>query len=602
MENGQLQIEVSDGEVPAFIIDANTAVKDGKIKEAVEILTDDAIDSVRKIAERDEVSTSTMIALAKLLFDTDQLAKAEEWYIRVSEREPHGFVFNTIADICFTLGRICESVEYYRKAVEAEPDSKMYWLNLARLLIRTGQRQEGMEILRKRVEMAAANNDDAAGSILLWYLHHVPESTQQMFFEEYTNWGKTYLPISMAKTSHGNDPDPDRKLRIAYISPDFRTHAVSRTFEPFLDGHNRQEFEIYGYGNIARPDKVTERLKEKFDHYRDIHKMAGRKVAQLIEKDQIDILVEIGGHCRGSAVAILALKPAPVQVDLGGINTNGIEQIDYRITDRILTPPPMEDFYVEESVFLDSGFYNYRPPASSPLVGPLPAKQNGYVTFGSFNNNLKINSYAMDLWARVLQADEKSRFLMKFMGGNDKGMRDYYLDELEKRGVSRDRVDIYDMLPSHFEHLDLYNKVDIMLDTYPLAGCITTLEGLWMAVPTVSLIGETTLVSRVGLSLLSRVGLEIFTARTGDEYVQKAIAFASQLDDLQKIRAGLRQIMLKSDLCHPKKFTTSVEIAYRKMWRTWCTSHQVDIPQPEVEHPDRLTQKQNTQTQPSIAD
>ena len=170
MENGQLQIEVSDGEVPTFIIEANAAVKDGRIEEAVEILTDDAIDTVRKLAERDEASTMVMIALAKLLFDTEQPAKAKEWYIKVSEHESHGFIFSTIADICFTLGHISESVKYHRKAVEAKPDNWGYWINFARILIRTGHRQEGMKILRKRVEIAATNTDDAVGSVLLWYL------------------------------------------------------------------------------------------------------------------------------------------------------------------------------------------------------------------------------------------------------------------------------------------------------------------------------------------------------------------------------------------------------------------------------------------------
>jgi predicted O-linked N-acetylglucosamine transferase (SPINDLY family) len=252
--------------------------------------------------------------------------------------------------------------------------------------------------------------------------------------------------------------------------------------------------------------------------------------------------------------------------------------MDYRLTDRIMTPAHMEKFYVEQSVCLDCGFFSYRPPRSSPLLGPPPAKQNGYVTFGSFNNNIKINPYMMELWARVLKANKNSRFLLKFQGGSDEGMRDFYLSEFERFGVSPDRVDIHEMFRSHFEHMELYNQVDLILDTYPFNGCITTIEGLWMGVPTVSLSGKDLLVSRSGLSILTQLGLEIFAASDPDEYVAKAIAFARELDNLEKIRAALRQMMLGSNLCNPKKYAQSLEKAYRRMWRRWCISQGVEVP------------------------
>lgn len=238
----------------------------------------------------------------------------------------------------------------------------------------------------------------------------------------------------------------------------------------------------------------------------------------------------------------------------------------------------MEKFYVEQSVCLDSGFFSYRPPRSSPLISPLPAKQKGYVTFGSFNNSIKINPYMMELWARILNANKNSRFVMKFQGGSDEGMRDFYLSEFERFGVSADRVDIYEMFCSHFKHMELYNQVDLILDTYPFNGCITTIEGLWMGVPTVSLFGEDLLVSRSGLSILSQLGLEIFAASEPDEYVAKAVAFSGELENLEKIRAALRQMMLGSNLCNPKKYAQSLEKAYRGMWHRWCRKQGVDVP------------------------
>lgn len=580
VENGQLQITVPEGQLPQIILDTNAAIKMGYFEEAAKILNEDAIDDIRETLQGSRSDTTIMFALAKLLFDLGQWSGAEEWYRKICELEPNAFAFNAIADICRNQNRISEAAEYRKKAVEADPDNMAYWLNLAKALMRTGKRQEGIALLRKRVSKAPAN-DSAAGSILLWNLHYFPESKAEMFYGSYKQWGETYLPIDMARTQHANDPTPYRRLRIAYISPDFRLNVVSQSFEPFLDGHDRENFEVFGYGKVARPDKVTERFKKKFNHYRDVNLMTPKEISQLIEKDQIDILIEIGGHCRNTCLNVLAHKPAPVQVDYGGIDTSGISQIDYRLTDRIMTPPHMENFYVERSVCLESGFFSYRPPRKSPLIGPLPAKQKGHVTFGSFNNSIKINPYMMELWARVLKADENSRFLMKFQGGSDEGMRDFYLSEFERFGVSADRVDIFEMFGSHFEHLQLYNQVDIILDTYPFNGCITTIEGLWMGVPTVSLFGEDLLVSRSGLSILSQLGLEIFAASNPDEFVAKAVAFSRELDNLEKIRAALRQMMLGSNLCNPKKYAQSLEKAYRRMWRQWCSEQGVYVPDEE---------------------
>jgi len=570
MENGDLQIDVFDGELPQFVLEANEAVKIGQIEEAAKILNRDTVEAFSKKLERDGCRTIVLLTVAKLLFDTDQLEQAEQWYLKIIDREPNAFVYNALADICYAQRRISEATEYIRKAVETDPDNHSYWLDFARALIRTGKRDEGLQILRKRAELAPVEDVGAATSILLWQLHYVPESTQATFFEEYVKWAETYYPMSLAKTSHGNDPDPDRRLKIAYISPDYRNNVAAKSFEPFLDGHNRREFEIHGYGNVAKPDNITERLAGKFDHYCNIHHMTVEGVASLIEEERIDILVEIGGHCRDNCLKVLALKPAPVQVDYGGINTSGMKQIDYRLTDRVMTPPETERFYVEDSVSLPGGIFSYRPPQNSPLVGPLPAKQKGYVTFGSFNNNMKITHYMIELWAKVLNADDKSRFVMKFMGGSDPGLREYYLGELERYGVSRERVDIHEMLSSHFSHMQLHNEVDILLDTFPHNGCMTTMEGLWMGVPTITLVGEQTACSRAGLTILTRVGLEIFAASSSDEYVAKALAFSRELNNLAIIRNTLRQTMLESSICQPKRLAGEIEDAYRMMWHRWC--------------------------------
>jgi protein O-GlcNAc transferase len=293
----------------------------------------------------------------------------------------------------------------------------------------------------------------------------------------------------------------------------------------------------------------------------------------LIERDQIDILVDLAGHVGDNRLLVMARKPAPIQVTyLGYPDTTGLAAIDYRLTDVIADPPDLgaQRFYTEELAFLPDGFLCYRPPDFAPVIAPLPAEKAGFVTFGSFNNNCKINPTVTDLWAQVLRANANSRLLLKLKGGDDTSIRDRYLDLFEKAGLGRARVDIQGW-KSPDEHLQTYAQMDIALDTYPYNGTTTTCEALWMGVPTVSLLGECH-PSRVGLSILTRLGLEFFVASTPREYVAKATALATNLPALAQIRRTMRARIAASGLCYAKGFAARVEAAYRQMWRRWCQS------------------------------
>jgi predicted O-linked N-acetylglucosamine transferase (SPINDLY family) len=452
-----------------------------------------------------------------------------------------------------------------------------------------GRTDEGIGLLRKAADLAP--DSPIVGSILLWNLHYLPGQTRKMFYAQYRRWGQSYAPTGASKRPYRNVPDPDRKLRIGYVSPDFHVHSAAHSFEPFLDGYDRDKLQVYGYGYVKRPDETTRRFQQRFDCYRDIHAMHYEKTARLIEQDEIDILVEMGGHSDNNCLGVLKYKPAPIQVDHGGIDTSGMEQIDYRLTDELLDPPHLQKFYVEQSICLPGGLASFRPARTSPLVSPLPAQRNGYVTFGSFNNNIKISDDIMSLWAQILKATGDSRLVLKFIAGNDQGVRDHYVHKLAQLGINRERVQIYGTMP-HFEHLRLLGQVDIALDTYPYNGCITTLEGFWMGLPIVTLMGEH-YVSRVGYSILSRIGLEIFAALTSREYVDKAVAFASQLENLAAIRASLRQRLLESDLCDPRRLAREMESAFRGMWYRWCRSQGVNIEDKKPERTTRTVQPAN---------
>ena len=554
-------------DLPQFLARANAAADAGRIEEATRLLNDDAVELVREMVENDPSRVFVMYALATAFRKTGQMRRAEDWYKKILKGGQDNSAYNELGIICRAQGRLSEAIQYRRKALQAYPDDAGICNNLARDLIQAGEIKEGFDLLRKSVEKAPEHAD--IRSNLLNHLHHLPDLDPQALFDEHEQWGRIHAPPSLAGASHDNAADPDRRLRVGYISPDFRTHSVAYFFEPLLDGRDRQNVEVYGYGNVAFPDRMTERLKRKFDYYRNVRGLRDEAVARIIEQDRIDILVELAGHSDGNRLLVLARKPSPIQVTyLGYPDTTGIQAVDYRLTDDLADSPQSQQFHTEELVFLPDGFLCYSPADFAPPVASLPAIRKGYITFGSFNNSCKINPLIITLWAQILKANTGSRLLLKFRAGDDRQIRDNYFRRFERLGIPRDRLDICGF-KSAVEHLQLYGEVDIALDTYPYNGTTTTCDALWMGVPVISLVGKCH-VSRVGLSILTRVGLELFAASTHQEYIARAASLAAKPHALAKIRASMRQRMLAGKLCDADGFARSVEAAYRKMWHRWC--------------------------------
>lgn len=577
-KDGLAELKIPRGVLPEFLVKANDLANHGRVEEALELLNDCNVQAALRIAETDPLRGDVVFFVLALVFQRAELPQeAVKWYEKILRHRQDALVLNELAALYQTVGRYSQAIECRRRAMELKPGSAWICTQYAVDLMGTGKIQEGIDLLRSITDRHPAS--PLPYSKLLWWMHCLPESDRKTLFDEHRRWGKIHAPVSLAKTSHDNVPDPDRRLRVGYISADFRMHSVAYNFEAFLSGRNRESVEVYGYANVSKPDEVTEHFRGQFDHYRNVCGLSDEELARLIEQDRIDILVPIGGHVNGSRLLALARKPAPIQVDYGGIDTTGMDQIDYILSDTLLDPPGSQRFYVEELVYLAGGVHCYAPPDFAPPVAPLPAKRNGFTTYGSFNGSSKINPYIVSLWARVLEADTDSRFLMKFPGGDDPALKDRYWRLFEQSGVSRDRIEICGW-QSSAEHLRLYDRIDIGLDTYPYNGCLTTLESLWMGVPVITLTGKGR-VSRVGLTLLSRIGLEFFAASTPDEYLRKATALSQSRHSLAKIRASLRQRMGSSVLCDANRFAREVEAAYRKMWYRWCQSRGVDVPEHE---------------------
>ncbi|MFC1675603.1 FkbM family methyltransferase [Planctomycetota bacterium] len=570
---------MDDWDPPKWLKQAKSFIDNGKSKKAAELLTEELVEKHVRQASR-PANEFIKVSVARLLRRLGQTKRAEELNDQLMESQPRNIsILNEKARACQEQGKINDAVRYLTKAMQINPQEPKIWGNLGTNLVRLGQTEKGMELIRRAVKQMPDNN--SAWSNLFLYRHYLQDVDRKAFFEDAKQWARINAPANMAKTQHDNDPEPQRKLRVGYISPDFRRHSVTFFFEPLLDGHNREAVEVYGYGNVTYCDATTERLKNKFDHYKNIYGIDHKEVAELIESDHIDILVDLAGHSGDSSIYAMAYKPAPIQVTwLGYPDTTGMSQIDYRLTDEIADPHGSEKFYTEKLFHLPDGFLCYGPGNMMPPVTPLSALERGYITFGSFNNSTKINPFVIELWSRVLKATPDSKLLLKFKSGQDDEVRQMFVERFDKFGISPDRIVTSGWLRPP-AHLELYNHVDIALDTFPYNGTTTTCQALLMGVPVISLVGDHHM-SRVGLSILTSVGLEFFAASTAEQYVAKATALAAKPDALVKIRASMRDRMGPSTLCNRPLFVKNIEQAYRKMWHRWCSDQGVDVPNEEV--------------------
>ncbi len=554
------------GDMPQCLVEANAAITRGQVETARYLVNDQAIEEVCQRLGKDPSRTDIMLLLAAVLNSTGQKREAYAWYQKCAEVEPNALIYNEIAMISGSRGLLTECIEYLRRAMAMDPEIPAIWVNLAVKLIEAKQLKEGFDLLRRAINKEPDN--PVFYSIYLFSLNHLPDIDPQMIFGLHTHWGTTHAPISMAKTSHANTPVADRRLRIGYISPDFRGHSVAHFIEPLLDEHDHSEVEVYGYGNVASPDRVTERLKSTFDHYRNIFGLDDKTVAHMIEQDGIDILIELAGHTKLNCLLVLAHKPAPIQVTyLGYGDTTGVEAIDYILTDNRLSPPESQKFYTEQLMYLP-GSLCYRLPDVDLAVTPPPSMKNKFVTFGSFCAHRRFNLHLLKHWADILRETPNSRMTLGFASGIHEHLRNHYLDELVKYGISRERVRINGPKP-YIEYLKAYAKIDILLDTFPENGGTYTCESLWMGVPVITLAGPRQ-ISRYGLSLLSSIGLESFVATTASDYVAKAVAFSNNPEHLIEMRQSMRARITSSPLCRAKEFAHEVESAYREMWHRWC--------------------------------
>ena len=488
-------------------------------------------------------------------------------YQRAVELEPENA--RQLANLGGLLGecyRPAEAIEILERAVAADPGSADARNHLGNRLREQGRAAEAAAAYR--AALVADPASAMAHSNLLYTMNADTEVSAQEIFEESRRWDAAH-GVAAATVAHQMERDPERRLRLGYVSPDLRSHSVSRFLEPLLAGHDHERFELFAYAQVANPDDVTRRFEGLVDHWCSTVGMSDEALAARVRDDEIHILVDLAGHTGNSRLAAFARHPAPVQVSwLGYPNTTGLAAMDYRLTDAIADPDdgPGDDLHSETLIRLPHGFLCFAPERDGP---PVADGAGDPVTFGSFNNLAKITPKVVAAWARILIAVPESRLVLKNRSLADDETRSRYLALFAGHGIENERLDLVAWIDSPSGHLGAYEQIDIGLDPFPYNGTTTTAEALWMGVPVITLRGNRH-GGRVGASLLAAVGQTELIAETVDDYVAAAAALAQDSDRLAALRQTLRPAMAASPLCDAEGFTRDVEAAYRDMWRGWC--------------------------------
>lgn len=439
---------------------------------------------------------------------------------------------------------------------------------LSAVLQEEGLTQESMRARRAALELAPERFDLESDE--LFALNKDESLGGEILFAKHRDFGlrlERAFPARFAEFDSTNDPD--RRLKIGYVSGDFSFHPVAQFLLVPLEHRDRIAFEIFCYATSPARDPVTERLRALADHWIDAAQLSDVQLADVIHRDAIDILIDLSGHAGVFRLAMFAQRPAPVQVAwLGYLNTTGLTRIDYRICDTRTDPPGISDpLHTEVLVRLPHSQWCYRPYLEVEAAQVPPCIANGYVTFGSSNHAAKISQSMCLRWAEILRRVADSHIV--FIGISSDRKVAELTSTLIEAGVAAERVRILPRL-AFDEYARWYNQVDIALDTLPYGGGTTTFDALWMGVPVVTAIGSLP-VSRSAASIVSLLGLSEWVAQSPNEYIDVAVERASDLQAIASLRGSLRQRLRDSPLMDEARFTRDLESAYRRMWRAWCS-------------------------------
>lgn len=456
----------------------------------------------------------------------------------------------------------------FRQALALDPDNAVANGNLGVLELGFGRAPTSIRLLRRAVD--AAPDAVETHSNLLLALGYV-EMDPDRYFIEHRRWEARHAASSYAYIRPwDNDRDPERKLRVGYLSADLFDHPLGTNISGLIQSRDRSQVEVTCYAEVGRADDMTRHIREASDHFVETQDLDDAALADRIRSDRIDILLVMAGHTARNRMTVAARKPAPVMVSYADFSTTGLAVMDYWLTDPIVHPEGATEERFVETLMRIPMMVLHRPIDVAPPVSTLPAPTRGHVTFGSFNNPSKIGDAVLDVWAELLRVVPDARLLLKYQGVYQvSDVRSRIATHFAGRGVDPARIAFLGADPNRASHLAMVGEMDVALDPFPFNGCTTTFEALWMGVPVVTLAGRRFL-GRMGTSFLTHLGLPELVATTPENYVRIAADLAADLGRLEQLRGSLRERVMASPLCDGPRYARSIEAAFRQAWRRWC--------------------------------
>ena len=477
-------------------------------------------------------------------------------------------IHNRIGLLNMNLGRQVEAVKSFRASIECNPKGVEAYANLAAIFVYSGAFEEADALFDAAIRIEP-KNPTILSNKLFAAQYHLGQSAKSLYALA-CKWGQEHGLSSCSDWPiHQNDPDPDRMLRIGFVSGDLGHHPVGFIILNLLKSLSVRRMVTICY-STGLPNSGTEKIKASASIWRNVYEKSDGFISDLILADEIDILIDLSGHT-GTTLPVFARKPAPIQISWAGwVGTTGLSAMDYVLSDKYSTLPDEEKYYTEKIIRMPDGWICFAPADTAPEVGPLPVKRNDYISFCAFCNPAKINEDVISVWSKIMTALPSSKLLIKYRGISSKLNQDRIWGLFNAEGINRSRVILEGWSP-HSQLIARYNTIDIALDTFPYSGGVTTFEALWMGVPVVTMPGAT-FASRHSQSHLSTMGLMDLIAEDQDEYVKIAVDLASNVERLSNLRSRLRPMMAASPSCDGKLFADNFENQLRDVWRTWCAT------------------------------
>ena len=570
-----LKLKLQDylaGEIEARrAIDLDQSIPEAHLNLALilfqKLRTEEALASCNAAISIDERFATAHFTAGNMHLALGHHTAAMEAYNKVLELEPeHAGALLNLGSIYREHLNLTAAGAYYERAAAAAPDSAAAHSNLGIILKDQGNMEAAFSAFQRAVNLDPTVHQ--ARSNLLFCLCFKTDADPRYVLKEHRKFNDLYAkPLLPTSPKYSNEQDPKRRLRIGLISPDLRIHPGGHFFLPIVEGLDREKYGVYCYYNHIVRDEWTMRFERSADCFHQVTHWSDDQLVERIKSDNIDILLEGAGHMSGNRLLAVARKPAPVQVALPLYpNTTGLTAIDYRVLDRHTALPLADNFCSEEIIRLPETHFCYRPLERD--VAPatvLPAKSNGYVTFGSFNNAIKLNNLTVKTWARILITVPHSRLILKWLEF-DKAGSSTILDRFEKLGVDPTRIERQGWAGDPYSP---YQQIDICLDPILASGGTTTCDALWMGVPVITYAGESVF-SRTGLMHMSNIGLPDLIATEVDQYVQIAENLATDIQCLTNIRLGLRERMQQSPIMDEVAYCEHLATEFRRIWRHWC--------------------------------